>query len=228
MKLYDLAGRDPDHRFSPYCWRSRLALAHKGIDVECIPWRFAEKDAIAFSGQGRVPVLVDGATVVFDSTRIAEYLEAKFPDRPSLFGGPAAQALTKFIIGWTDTLLVPALVRCYVADIVRHLDPGDVAYFRESRETRFGMSLEAAAADREERLPAIRQLLSPLKAALADQAYLGGATPLYADYAAFSIFQWLGMVSAFDIVEKGDPIDAWRDRMLDAYDGMARRVPRYA
>ena len=61
IKLYDLAGAEPDRRFSPYCWRTRMALAHKGLEVETIPWRFTEKDAIAFSGQGRVPVLIDGA-----------------------------------------------------------------------------------------------------------------------------------------------------------------------
>src|SRR6266446_7829836 len=58
IKLYDLAGAETDRRFSPYCWRARMALAHKGLEVETIPWRFAEKDAIAFSGQGRVPVLI--------------------------------------------------------------------------------------------------------------------------------------------------------------------------
>src|SRR6266496_2879469 len=58
--LYDLAGAEPDRRFSPFCWRARMALAHKGLEVETVPWRFAEKDAIAFSGQGRVPVLIDG------------------------------------------------------------------------------------------------------------------------------------------------------------------------
>ena len=35
-KLYDLVGEDPACRFSPFCWRSRLALAHKGLDVETI------------------------------------------------------------------------------------------------------------------------------------------------------------------------------------------------
>ena len=54
IKLYDLAGAETDRRFSPYCWRARMALAHKGLEVETIPWRFTEKDAIAFSGQGRV------------------------------------------------------------------------------------------------------------------------------------------------------------------------------
>ena len=34
--MHDLAGADPAVRFSPYCWRVRMALAHKGLDVETI------------------------------------------------------------------------------------------------------------------------------------------------------------------------------------------------
>ena len=61
LKLYDLAGAEPDRRFSPYCWRIKMALAHKGLEVETIPWRFTDKDIIAPAGKaGRVPVLVDG------------------------------------------------------------------------------------------------------------------------------------------------------------------------
>jgi glutathione S-transferase len=228
MKLYDLAGRDPEHRFSPYCWRSRLALAHKGVAAEIIPWRFTDKPAIAFSGQGKVPVLVDGETIVFDSTRIAEYLEAKFPGAPTLFGGAEARAVTGFIVSWTDTVLLPALVRCYVSDIVRHLHEQDRGYFRETREARFGMTLEATTGDRDTTLPALRQLLSPLRHVLGRQAYLGGMTPLYADYVVFGGFQWARMVSRFEILEEGDPIHGWRERMLDAHDGLARRAPCYA
>ena len=46
-RLFELCGADDDLRFSPYCWRTRLALAHKGLPVETIAWRFTEKDAIA-------------------------------------------------------------------------------------------------------------------------------------------------------------------------------------
>jgi hypothetical protein len=60
MKLYDLAGAEDDLRFSPNCWRIKMALEHKGLAAEPIPWRFVEKDQIAFSGQKAVPVLVDG------------------------------------------------------------------------------------------------------------------------------------------------------------------------
>ena len=77
--LYDLAGADPNLRFSPYCWRTRFALAHKGLPVETIPWRFTEREAIAFSGQARVPVLRDNERVVHDSWSIAEYLEETSP-----------------------------------------------------------------------------------------------------------------------------------------------------
>ena len=73
--LYDLAGANPDIRFSPYCWRTRFALAHKGVPVETVPWRFTDTDVIAFSGQAKVPVIRDDGKVVFDSWLIAEYLE---------------------------------------------------------------------------------------------------------------------------------------------------------
>ena len=67
IKLYDLAAAEDDRRFSPYCWRIKMALAHKGLAVETIPWRFTEKDVLAFSGSGTVPVIVDGGRAVADS-----------------------------------------------------------------------------------------------------------------------------------------------------------------
>ena len=51
MKLYDLAGSEDNRRTSPYCWRIRLALAHKAVPFHTEPWRGIEKDKIAFTGQ---------------------------------------------------------------------------------------------------------------------------------------------------------------------------------
>src|SRR3546814_19583617 len=48
--LYELVGAE-DRRFSPYCWRIRMALAHKGLHAELEPCRFTEKHKLAFSGQ---------------------------------------------------------------------------------------------------------------------------------------------------------------------------------
>jgi hypothetical protein len=137
--LFDLAGAEPDRRFSPYCWRTKLALAHKGLTVETMPWRFTDKDAIAFSGQGRVPVLLDGGKVLSDSWTIAEHLEDTYPDRPSLFGCAEARRVTRFINSWADTVVIAALARLLLTDIYAHLHDKDRHYFRESREKRFGM-----------------------------------------------------------------------------------------
>ena len=134
MQLYDLAGAESERRFSPYCWRIKLALMHKGLPFDTIPWRFTDKNAIAFSGQGRVPVLIDGDQVVFDSWTIANYLEATYPDRPSLFRGHGGRAVTRFVNAWADVVLVSGILRLIVTDILTHLDAKDRAYFRETRE----------------------------------------------------------------------------------------------
>ena len=87
LKLFELVGTDNARPFSPFCWRTRMALAHKGLSAESIPWCFTEKHAIAPHQSEKVPVLLDGETSVVDSWVIANYLEDSYPDRPSLFGG---------------------------------------------------------------------------------------------------------------------------------------------
>ena len=227
-KLYDLAGADPDRRFSPYCWRAKLALTHKGIEVETIPWRFTEKDAIGFTGQGRVPVLVDGDKVVFDSWTIANYLEDTYPDRPSLFGGAGGRALARFVNSWADTVQLAGMIRLVVADIHAHVHEKDRGYFRESREKRFGATLEQVMADREQRLPAFRQSLDPLRLTLRAQPYLCGEAPAYADYIVFGGFQWCRCISDFKLLEADDPVAQWRGRILAMFGGMPGRALGYA
>jgi glutathione S-transferase len=225
-RLYDLAGADPDRRFSPYCWRIRLALAHKNLPVETIPWRFTERAEIAASKQGFVPVLVDGDRWVSDSWTIANYLEDNYPDMPSLFGGEAGRKLTRHYSGYADSL-GSAIFPFVALDILGHVADKDRTYFRESREKRVGKTLEAFVADREAKLPAFRAGLAALRATLKAQPYFGGDQPLYADYAVFGPFQWARCISPFALLEHDDPVKLWRDRLLDRFDGLARRSPAY-
>jgi glutathione S-transferase len=228
LKLYDLAGAEADRRFSPYCWRVKMALAHKGLAVETIPWRFTEKDVIAFSNQGRVPVLVDGDRWVNDSWAIADYLETAYPDRPSLFDSPSGKALSRFHASWADTTLQGGMIGLVVLDIWKHVDARDKDYFRKSREERFGKTLEATVADRDQRVKGFRDSLLPLRLALKAQPFLGGTSPLYADYALFGGFQWCRCVSDFKLLAPDDPVYAWRERMLALFDGLAGRAKGYA
>lgn len=70
---------------SPFARRVRLALAHKKLsaelrDARAVPEHRAEVNRL--NPMHTVPVLVDGETVVTDSTAILHYLERQFPDPP--------------------------------------------------------------------------------------------------------------------------------------------------
>ena len=104
ITVYELDGID-DVRFSPFCWRTLLALKHKGFhDFERVPVSFRDRSPIAFSNQERIPVLVDGDTRVSDSWDIACYLEHTYPDRPTLFGGGMGRAEALFINAWAQQI----------------------------------------------------------------------------------------------------------------------------
>jgi glutathione S-transferase len=226
MLLYDLAGAEPDRRFSPYCWRIRLALAHKKISVTTIPWRFTEKAEIAASGQNLVPVLVDGERWIADSWNIANYLEDTYPDLPSLFGGAAGRNLTRYYSTFADGL-VAAIFAFIALDILERIADEDRDYFRASREKRVGMTLEAFVAGRDAKVSVFRASLAPLRRTLTAQPFFAGDEPLYADYAVFGPFQWARCISPFTLLEKDDPVRLWRDRLLDRFGGLARKSPAY-
>jgi glutathione S-transferase len=58
--MYERVGHE-DRRPSPFSWRIRYALAHKGVPAEFHLVRFADVETIrALSGQHMVPILRDG------------------------------------------------------------------------------------------------------------------------------------------------------------------------
>lgn len=227
ITMYDLAGAEAERRFSPFCWRARMALAHKGLDVETVPWRFTEKDKLPQPNDGRVPVIVDSGRVVHDSTAIADYLEERYADKPSLFGRDAGRGLSRFVQNWVETVLQPGLIRLVVLDIHRHAAPQDQDYFRKSREERFKTTLEELVKDREARLPALRASLDPLRRTVERQDFVAGKSPAYADYIVFGAFQWARSISDFEVLAADDPVRAWRSRMLGLFGGLAGRAPAY-
>ena len=222
IKLYDLCTADRALRFSPACWRTRMALAHKGLEVETVATLFTEIKSIEGGGQTTVPVIADGDTVVRDSFAIALYLEDTYPDLPSLFGGEGGQKMAHFIDRWANAVVDKQLVRFCLLDIYNRLDEKDQPYFRATREKRFGCALEEVPDHSPDRLDAFRESLLPMRLALRDQAFLGGDAPLYADYSIFGSFQWARMVSDFVLLEEDDPVAQWFDRCLDLYDGLGR------
>jgi glutathione S-transferase len=88
-------------RYSTNVDRVALALAHKGLEVESVAVDPADRSPLReLSGQDLVPVLVDGDTVVTDSTRIMHHLERRFPDPPLFPADAAAQAEVEVFLDW--------------------------------------------------------------------------------------------------------------------------------
>jgi len=81
--------------------RAWLVLAHTGAPFEEIMVRLGQPDTLSqilpHSPSGRVPALKDGATVVWDSLAIAEYLHERFPVAQLWPGDPALRARARAI-----------------------------------------------------------------------------------------------------------------------------------
>jgi glutathione S-transferase len=217
-------GRRP----SPFSWRIRYALAHKGIDFDVHPVRFADVETVSrLSGQHLTPIIDDNGRVTHETWDIASYLEERFPDRPSLFGGAEGKGMARLINAWSDTQLAPPLRRVIYADFPAVLDPDDRAYFRTTRERDLGMTLEEACAEPAIKLAAFQAACVPVERTLASQPYICGSAPAYADYIVFSVFQMARLGCPKDVAVKGSALADWRSRMIALYDGLGDRFPGY-
>jgi glutathione S-transferase len=88
-------------RFSTNVERVALALAHKGLEVESVEITYEDRSPVVeVSGQGLVPVLVDGDEVIPDSVRILRHLEGKWPDPPLFPRDPARRAELDVFLDW--------------------------------------------------------------------------------------------------------------------------------
>jgi len=220
-QLFELCGRDEEVRFSPYVWRIKMAMKHKDLDFEGVPIRFLNKQPLENAQSKTVPVLNDNSTWVKDSFEIALYLEKTYPDAP-LFGGAIAEGQARLLNSFIDNTVVRGIFPMIVADIHARFDEKNGAYFRETREKFLGCSLEDAQADRDALLPNFRAALTPIRNTLGVQAFLSGGAPAWADYCLFGTLMWARIASDFELLEADDPIHAWREGMLDMFDGYAR------
>ena len=222
LRLYELV-MDNGRSSSPFVWRIRYALAHKGLSVDLVPVGFTEIPSL-FAGRFKtLPVLGHGDRLIGDSWDIAQYLDAAFPETPALFSSPADFAALRLCDEWLAYTVMRKLFATYALDIHDAARPADRAYFRQSREQRLkGRTLEEFVADRVAQLPAARAALTPLRTQLAHFPFLGGSGPSYADYIALGAFQWVASISTLPLLAADDPLRAWLDRGFDLYGGQFR------
>ena len=226
--LYDLAGADDSVRTSPFCWRIRMSLAHKGLPHVAIPWRLVEKDRIVDASSVTVPVLVDGEAVIADSWLIATYLDRAYPARP-LFDSPQSLAYARWIHHWTERVLHPLIVPLILQDVLLGLHPMDVEYFVRTREAAYGRPIQDVCDRSAEAYARFAAALSFMRRVLAESAFLAGDTPAYADYILFGAFQWARCCSPVGLhARAGEAISEWFERVLDLFGGLGRNAAVFA
>jgi glutathione S-transferase len=87
--------------FSTNVERVSLALAHKGLEVEWVEVDPADRSPVEeVSGQPLVPVLLDDARVVFDSTVVLRHLEELRPEPPLFPNDEARRAELEVFLDW--------------------------------------------------------------------------------------------------------------------------------
>ena len=221
IRLYELVTEN-GRSLSPYVWRIRYALAHKGLPFESIPLGFIEIPR-TFGGRLKtLPVLSYQDVMLSESWDIAEHLDEAFPGTPALFSSPAERATVRLTDHWLSAVVMRQLFALYVLDIHNAARPEDRGYFRESREARIkGPTLEEFTANRESQLSALRDSLAPLRGQLSEYAFLGGESPNYADYIALGAFHWVASVSTLPLLARNDDtLRAWLERGFDLHGGI--------
>ena len=98
IKLYDF-------KSSPNCQRVKIVLAEKNLPYEIVPvdLRAHEQktpDYLKLNPYGKVPVLTDDDTVLYESCIINEYLEEKYPNPPLLPKEPAKKAKARILVDY--------------------------------------------------------------------------------------------------------------------------------
>ena len=86
--------------YSSWSLRPWLLMSHAGIPFEEVPVRlftpgFAEEIG-RYAPANKVPALIDGDIVVWDSLAVVEYLAERFPDRQLWPQDPAARGLARY------------------------------------------------------------------------------------------------------------------------------------
>lgn len=112
---------------SPYVRKVLAVLEHKVLPYQVDPIvPFSGNDAFArLSPARRVPVLIDGDTVIAGSSVVVEYLEKKWPTPSVLPSGPAERAHARRLEQYADSVMGEVFIRRYFNQLViNHFDWG--------------------------------------------------------------------------------------------------------
>lgn len=192
---------------SPTCWRARIALTLKGVSFRNVPLRFADQeDLLARTGAREVPVLAVGSEHIVGSRAIAEWLEQAHPS-PTLSlnsdDEPTAESIEQDLGSRIGSIVA--------LDFTARLVPEDRGLYRESREARYGDSLEALAERSAGSSLDLAFAIGRLEKPLTERRYLAGNLPGWVDIVAYCYLLWIAFSSERLMPELPGAVRDWYD-----------------
>ncbi len=192
MKLYSSP-------MSPNALRSRAVAFELGLEPEIVDVNIREgqnrtPDYLAINPNGKVPALVDGDVVLWESRAINGYLASLKPEAGLYPADPVSRALVEQWSNWQAIHLGPAMQKVAFERVLKPL---------------FGRG-EADEASIAGDLKTVAELLGILDAALAGKEWITGQLSL-ADFALATTFQYRRPAQLG--VENFPNVEAWIARL---------------
>lgn len=130
IKLYEFP-------LSPFSRKVKVVLHEKGVPFESVfvdLFKGGTKTEayLKLNPFGRVPVLVDGETIIFESTVINEYLEEKFPHPPLLPKDPLKRAKARMMDEAFDNYFMSPLGAIFMEKFMKPAGQANEALVKES------------------------------------------------------------------------------------------------
>lgn len=210
---------------------ARLAIAFKGLpfktewiemcDIEATMKKLgAEATTTKRDGSPKytLPTIFDDTTRKFvsESMKISEYLEATYPDKPSLFPFGAHAPIHLFNAYVIPTAIEPAYF-VFTSGTLSKLNPPTVEYLRKTLEPVFNKKLEEMTPQGETRaaqLAAAKEGFSKLASIYSSNGggkpYFYGDVPSYADVLLAAHLLWI-MVGMGPDSPEWNSIEEWDD-----------------
>ena len=130
IKLYEFP-------ISPFSRKVKVVLYEKNVPFESVfvdlfKGETKTESYLKLNPFGRVPVLVDGAAVLYESTVINEYLEEKFPNPPLLPKDPVKRAKARMMDEAFDNYFMGPLGAIYAEQFMKPAGLANEAVVKES------------------------------------------------------------------------------------------------
>jgi glutathione S-transferase len=176
-----------------------------------------------------VPTVVfPNGDIVFDSPKIAKYLDEKYPENPLNPNNPDLDALVEY---YDKNLFFPSF-KNVVDELYARLDDENKRYFKETRERFFNVPIEKLSGDREANNQQYNMGVKRIDDILSTKKFLDGDKPLIHDYTIASRIQCFKILSPKtyeDLIINGPNMNLrrWIGDMDEAFGGYLGKLPTF-